>query len=407
MSRAETVMKRYITRYNGLTAQGTPRVTLIYSRKGLTVEVISCDPNQPDDPKLYWQKDLDAIRSAIQAVRFNRPTDPYADRSPGRITRIAKKKHLVELGRVKTPKSRSHHFGIEVEFISNMGRDELRDLLITHNLQSHVDLTTDASVHGDDQCDSCNGRGHLDDYDCSCECESSDGDCDGSCTDNCTCNRCSDCDGNGSGSEDKGWELRILCTKRSLLEIAPRLTAFFKSCSTSVNKTCGLHVHIDCRNRDVEHVYNNLIRCQRLLFSMVPVSRRKNSYCAWLTPRTFDNLPDGRYFAINGAAYSKHKTIEVRLHSGTVDMSKITRWVDILRHIVDAPLLKYAPTKWSQVDRVLGIPKPLQAYIAERILKFSQQREGAVFRGRDVFGLKSIQHVFNFETTQPELSEAA
>jgi Putative amidoligase enzyme len=62
---------------------------------------------------------------------------------------------------------------------------------------------------------------------------------------------------------------------------------------------------------------------------MVPKSRtRENTYCK-LNPAGELN-PNDRYYAINWCSWCEHKTIEVRLHSGTTSAEKIKNWVEIL-----------------------------------------------------------------------------
>jgi len=103
-----------------------------------------------------------------------------------------------------------------------------------------------------------------------------------------------------------------------------------------VNKTCGLHVHLDMRDllnegkRTTTRVHN-LVQCLPFLSSLVPESRRSNSFCK--LGKTDRNSSDRRYYAINTESMKKHKTIEVRLHSGTVEFEKITNWVKLLYSI--------------------------------------------------------------------------
>jgi hypothetical protein len=58
------------------------------------------------------------------------------------------------------------------------------------------------------------------------------------------------------------------------------------------------------------------------LKEFVPESRRNNTDYAALS---FSET--NRYRAINFTAFRKYKTLEIRLHSGTVDYTKIIAWI--------------------------------------------------------------------------------
>lgn len=139
-----------------------------------------------------------------------------------------------------------------------------------------------------------------------------------------------------------------------------------------VDKSCGCHVHVDARTSDgfTPTTYNDLVRLARLtdkiesgLFNLVAPSRRQNRrYCAaW--GATFnragvflaDTLPDkertldcaiygsveaaragkgvqkhhARYRSVNLHAFHARKTVEFRLHQGTVDPDKIINWAAV------------------------------------------------------------------------------
>jgi hypothetical protein len=115
-----------------------------------------------------------------------------------------------------------------------------------------------------------------------------------------------------------------LLLKRSELEM--RLHKFCALISDHrVNTSCGLHVHIDCRGKssdDVRKIAKRMTAWMIALKEFVPESRRTNDDYAALS---FSET--NRYRAINFTAFKKFKTLEVRLHSGTVDYTKIIAWV--------------------------------------------------------------------------------
>ena len=146
--------------------------------------------------------------------------------------------------------------------------------------------------------------------------------------------------------------------------------------SCRVNSSCGLHVHLDMRQRRPTKCYKNLIRTQDILMQLVDSTRRNNvEYCekvnvdpALLKKLYFSDTgkPDyngmyigrgnqssnptyDRYTAINAQAYYKFRTIEVRLHHGSIDMTEIYNWCLLLTTIVDARTIANPITNLEQL----------------------------------------------------------
>ena len=121
-------------------------------------------------------------------------------------------------------------------------------------------------------------------------------------------------------------EYKILL-KRSELEL--RLHRFCSLISDhKVNTSCGLHVHLDCRGRveaDVRAIAKRMTAWLIALKEFVPESRRNNNDYAALS---FSET--NRYRAVNFTAFRKYKTLEIRLHSGTVDYTKIIAWIRLV-----------------------------------------------------------------------------
>jgi len=119
--------------------------------------------------------------------------------------------------------------------------------------------------------------------------------------------------------------------------------------NAEVNTTCGMHVHFDQRGVSqamASKRAKRLIKALPALSKIVAPSRLGNQYCQRNEPivlgRTFRHSYN-RYRAINfRPAYRKHKTLEVRLHGGTLDFWKIIGWVDLCHWI----------TRSSAIDRV-------------------------------------------------------
>jgi len=246
--------------------------------------------------------------------------------------RLKKKFH--EVREDKRPKTRSKHVGIEIEFMSQLSSVELETALAEAGLENYVTAKDDGSI----ECE--------DDYPYS-------------------------------------HEVCILAPEKSVPKVVSKFCAIINGNST-VNSSCGLHVHLDMRNRDKEKAYANLWAAQPLLYSMCPKSRRTGTYSRpVMTYHSLAEDPHGdeRYVGVNKESLSKHNTLEVRLHSGTINAAKIINWVKLLSKIVDAPKVDGEVTVnlWKSIreaKRKIKLTGKLSKYVDERIKKFEKQHEG-------------------------------
>ena len=134
-----------------------------------------------------------------------------------------------------------------------------------------------------------------------------------------------------------GWEVRVLLPEDNYVEPLTQIMKVIKDLGHVADHRCGTHVHFDMRNRDVKVVYENLFKTQKFLRKFLTKNRKHNRYCQVNTAETFDkqlSLGD-RYFALNVQAYSRHKTLEVRMHQGTLDSNEILPWINLLLRIVN------------------------------------------------------------------------
>ncbi|RIV20506.1 amidoligase enzyme [Fibrisoma montanum] len=118
-----------------------------------------------------------------------------------------------------------------------------------------------------------------------------------------------------------------------------------------INRSCGLHVHFDAEHIGLSHTKNLLInysRFERVIDSFMPISRRagNNGYCLSFasqlsriesasTMNALCGVMHTRYYKVNLQAYLRHKTIEFRQHSGTIEFEKISNWVLFLHNLVE------------------------------------------------------------------------
>ena len=133
-----------------------------------------------------------------------------------------------------------------------------------------------------------------------------------------------------------GTEIRLLCKQKEMNIVLSRVFKILNANSVMVNKSCGLHVHLDMRNRNKELAYKNLYKCQNLLLKIQP-SRKGSQWCKKNTKTTYDKQQSlyGRYYVINTDSYRIHKTLEIRIGTATMDIKKIISWIRLLTNIVD------------------------------------------------------------------------
>jgi len=136
-----------------------------------------------------------------------------------------------------------------------------------------------------------------------------------------------------------------------------------------VNPTCGLHVHLDCR--DCTSTSAMTTRATRLrkalpwLWNMVPRSRKTSNYCG---------ESSGRFQAVNTEAFSRHTTVEVRMHSGTLNADKIRNWIDLVRFIALRSGQGKRPTHITTLEQFLSCkeaPEHLKQWVVMRTNTFN------------------------------------
>lgn len=142
----------------------------------------------------------------------------------------------------------------------------------------------------------------------------------------------------------------ILCGEQGL-EVLERVCWVLDAYNVKINSSCGIHVHFNASDF-------NLITWQNLILSykhaeteidkFMPASRRGNSntYCRSLrgfsdedirsaeSIESLQRLFGSRYMKVNLEAYSRHRTVEFRQHSGTINFTKIENWIRFLGRMI-------------------------------------------------------------------------
>lgn len=176
--------------------------------------------------------------------------------------------------------------------------------------------------------------------------------------------------------DTESYELAVCAEEKHIHRIISRLCWLLNELKFKVNSSCGLHIHIDMRNRDLSTVFQNLTRSQPLLYAMNPLSRTTGQYSQQTKSDTFEEYKrtEPHYRGgINGSAYSKYQTIEVRIHAGTVNADKINNWIKLLIQIANLkkPIIK--EYNFKAYKKMLNLNKKLNRYIRERLKKFNKK----------------------------------
>lgn len=202
-------------------------------------------------------------------------------------------KNLIKLNKSPRQKSKEHYLGIEIECMSTANREQIENLLTEAKLARNCQVASDGSIRT---------------------------------------NR----------SSQQAYEIKVLAKQAEYKDVLSRVLKVLKEVDTEVNHTCGLHVHFDMRNRRPHKAYYNLVNTQNMLFRFANENRRDNRYCTKIPVVPFDerhNYTLGRNIHYDGistiSSYQKYKTFEVRILEGTLDLDRISVWIDTILGIVD------------------------------------------------------------------------
>lgn len=235
----------------------------------------------------------------------------------GQINDIGKKTTTNDPYAHKKPRhAKKNYIGIEIEFnqIPRVTMDMIGDAFKTAGLARHVNVTTD-----------------------------------GSC----------------------GWEVRVLLPEDDYIQPLQKIMKVIRDLGHKADHRCGTHIHFDMRNRDVKMVYENLFKTQKFLRKFLTKSRKTNRFCQMNKAETFDkqlSLGD-RYYALNVQAYNRHKTLEVRMHQGTLDENELLPWIKLLLKIVNyQTVIESKVNTLRQARKQFEIDGTLSKNLEQRIL---------------------------------------
>jgi hypothetical protein len=173
-----------------------------------------------------------------------------------------------------------------------------------------------------------------------------------------------------------------LCAPHDIIDsVVDRVTAILArdDVKAVANKSCGLHVHLDVRGKpmaDTQAGFDRLMSIQSILYGMQPKSRQDNTYCLKAKTRSIVRGVS-RYQGLNAQSIWKYSTVEVRLHSGTTDATKVKNWVELLTRVFysDRVAPQRALRKLDSLPKYFNVPTRLMEYVVERTRKFANATE--------------------------------
>ncbi len=259
----------------------------------------------------------------------------------GEILRLQRLSNTAEVFTSKAPLTNEHHVGIELEFISKADKLAIAEKLVAEGVHKFVTLKDDGSLRSE-------------------------------------------------GEYKYAHELCVVTPEPIVYAVLRKVLKVINDLGSKVNSKCGTHVHLDMRTRDHELCFNNLVRSQNMLYAINPASRMTGKQADGSSGTVYSKKVEysdfnehlsntgggsgARYYGINAQAYSKFKTIEIRIHSGTINARKLENWITILLGIVNCTE-KYTRevTKLdSFIDR-FKLSDDVKNYMEERMKLFKDK----------------------------------
>jgi len=169
---------------------------------------------------------------------------------------------------------------------------------------------------------------------------------------------------------EMGQEIRVCLKRDEVRTVIPGIMDALNKIGARVNRSCGLHVHLDQRNNPTpELTFQKLVRSLGLLYTVVPKSRRENTYCKRNLRTTFRS--HDRYRAINPCAYQRYKTIEVRLFGGTLNAEKVINWIETLEAISHGEMVNRCPKNFDTARKYWQLSDENVAWLKARQIQFA------------------------------------
>jgi len=167
----------------------------------------------------------------------------------------------------------------------------------------------------------------------------------------------------------------ILEGAEGVAELEKVLQALNAIDGVTINRSCGLHVHLDSRDMsmgEIAKVFTRYSQYEAQIDLCMPRSRRGEP--RWCRSITASNIVEtvtnastkqqggralGRYHKVNLSNINERGSIEFRHHSGTTEFHKISNWLSFLMQFVETSIVLAAPAATAR-------PNPRRPYDAIR-----------------------------------------
>lgn len=182
-----------------------------------------------------------------------------------------------------------------------------------------------------------------------------------------------------------------------------KILGFWNEIGGEVNSSCGFHVHVDLSyNFNLDEVKRlTLVWCkiEPIVYWLVAPSRRVNNYAKFLLRNleeigsllASDSIPSGieRYRALNLQAFYRHKTVEFRVHQGTINPGKVIYWVIFCLKLIEktkqglswkdfseTPSVEEVLDKLGIVENAIPVIQEARQYFIGRYYYFRNSADG-------------------------------
>lgn len=193
-----------------------------------------------------------------------------------------------------------------------------------------------------------------------------------------------------------------------------------REAGTSTDNSCGLHVHVDARDLDtfgLQRLVRLWAKIEPAMYDLVAHSRKRNRYCKPAT-KEYANIAEAntssalrqalnqtlyqqratsrstkqaierfkstkymeaRYFGLNLHSWFLRRTIEFRMHQGTVDYRKVIGWAEICAWVIQSA----ASLSDKQIAALPSVPtKALYSLLPRHLRAFAKRRSATLAKNR-------------------------
>ena len=142
------------------------------------------------------------------------------------------------------------------------------------------------------------------------------------------------------------------------VEEVRKVLSALSAAGATVNKTCGLHVHVDANDLNAGQILSVVHRYAHFeneINAFMPLSRRNGRWAMTVGGDYVANLVRNvnrtgglrlvalglnRYYAVNLVSYARYGTVEFRQHSGSVNANKVSSWIQFCVYFVARAALR-------------------------------------------------------------------